>query len=248
MSAAVAQRPAIALPRSPRTARAGQGPQGGVRHAADPAERGVAARLQPVRDDDRRDLAPGRGHRLLHEVRARLAHRPDLHRHGRDRGGLHRDRRGRADRRGTAVLVAAVGPRDRRDPADQAGDRQRRRVQRRGVRPLHRLTPRAAAHQDQGEIPEPERGARARLRLTQIRAPLPRPRADSHRRGPTSRGRGLPRGVQRDPAARSPRLPSAGRDPARPPSYTRSTSIKPEISCQKLDAGQLAAPSFRPRR
>lgn len=140
--------------------------------------------------------------------------------------GLGWSRRGRAHWRCPAGLAAAGEHRDRPDPTDQAGDRQRRRIQRRGVRPVHRRTPRAAA-----------------LRLAQIRAPLPRPRADSHRRRPLPRGRDIPRRAQRDPATR----PSASTDRSRCyaiPRSTRSTSIKPEILCQKLDAGQ-PQPSYQ---
>lgn len=66
----------------------------------------------------------------------------------------------------------------------------RRSRQERGLRRVHRLTPRTSPHRDGSEIPRPEKCPRARLRLARVRAPLPRSRADSHGRGPAPRGRG----------------------------------------------------------
>jgi hypothetical protein len=76
---------------------------------------------------------------------------------------------------------------------DQAGHRQRRRV-----RPVHRLPTRAAAYPHPTEVTGPERGPGTRLRLAEVRAPLPA--RDRRPPSPRSRGRSLPADLQPHPS------------------------------------------------
>ena len=77
------------------------------------------------------------------------------------------------------------------------------------------------------------RSPRARLRLAQVRAPLPpRPR-DRHPRRPAPRGRGLPARLQSRPA-RGPRHAPAGRDHRRPVTAPRPQHSEEGICARSL--------------
>jgi hypothetical protein len=95
-----------------------------------------------------------------------------------------------AERRPAPARGVADRPRYRTDPADQAGHRQRRHVQRGRVRPVHRLPARAAPHPHPAQVARPG----TRLRQLEVRAPLPV--RDRRPTGPRRRGRGLPAGLQ----------------------------------------------------
>lgn len=112
---------------------------------------------------------------------------------------------------------ASDRPRHRPPSPDQAGHRQRRRVQGRPVRGVHRLPTRTPAHPHPPPLTRPERRPGARLRVAEVRASLPH--RDPGRAEPGDRGRGLPADLQHHPPARG-----AGHAPPDRGPPTRSTN------------------------